>query len=182
MKPLEFRLLYRLELNPCPAPRLGRADRWGTTVRNWKYHAFKDEFRKEFAKLDLSPENFFPENAWVVFKLPVSKGVKGKKRMERLNMPHRQTPDVDNLVKAVLDTIFAKTIPIVEGYKSKGDQHVWDLRETKVWAEKGSIEIWSIPGYYEIMGLLPEEPAIGQTLKLIPVSEEESTMYSESEG
>jgi Holliday junction resolvase RusA-like endonuclease len=44
-------------------------------------------------------------------------------------MPHKQKPDADNLLKSVLDAVYAS------------DAHVWDIRVIKLWADEGSIEV-----------------------------------------
>ena len=43
--------------------------------------------------------------------------------------PHKQTPDVDNLCKALLDAIY------------KNDSAVADIRITKIWGRAGMIAV-----------------------------------------
>lgn len=43
--------------------------------------------------------------------------------------PHKGRPDIDNLIKSLLDSIF------------DNDAHVWDIRGTKIWGKKGGVEI-----------------------------------------
>lgn len=56
-------------------------------------------------------------------------------------------PTIDNLIKATLDTLLSQD-------STKGDQHIWEVRGTKLWALQGSIEIWEQPSYHEILSLL----------------------------
>lgn len=42
---------------------------------------------------------------------------------------HQQKPDVDNMIKALMDALYAE------------DAHIWDLRVTKLWGESGQILI-----------------------------------------
>ena len=52
-----------------------------------------------------------------------------KKKAVFLGKAHQQTPDIDNLLKSVLDATF------------ENDCHVWDIRALKLWAVDGYIEI-----------------------------------------
>lgn len=183
---LEYKMLYRIPIVPRPAPRQGRADRWGTSARTLLYHQFKDDLRAKAQAMGFkSPEELIPENAWLIFRIPIPRGVKGKKRADRVGQPHQQTPDIDNLEKAVLDCFFSKKNPVLEDYGNRGDQHIWDLRGTKVWTEpsetgEGWIEVWSIPSYQEIMALMGDFVP-GQTLKLVPIGLGEAKIEPESE-
>jgi Holliday junction resolvase RusA-like endonuclease len=87
-----------------------------------KYHAFKDEVR-------LRKVTIPDAGAWIVFNIPMPKSWKPKKRAEMDGTPHQQTPDVDNCLKALLDSVF------------ENDAHIWDIRATKFWAVTGSIEV-----------------------------------------
>lgn len=112
--------IYNLE--PCPAPRQVRSDTWNPSRAVLKYRAFKDEARE--AGLTV-PET----SAWIKFYIAMPPSWSKKKRDEMLGQPHQQKPDIDNLVKAVLDAIY------------ESDCHVWDIRASKFWGEKGQIII-----------------------------------------
>lgn len=87
-----------------------------------KYRAFKDECRLHRVSV--------PEcGSHVTFVLPMPKAWSKRKRAEMESQAHQQTPDVDNLTKALLDAIYTD------------DKAVWDIRTTKVWGVEGSIEI-----------------------------------------
>lgn len=53
--------------------------------------------------------------------------------------------DTDNFLKGFLDALYEK------------DGHIWDIRGSKFWAEKGAIEIviWESPEYWEGLKSLP---------------------------
>ncbi|MES0444989.1 MAG: RusA family crossover junction endodeoxyribonuclease, partial [Desulfobacterales bacterium] len=44
--------------------------------------------------------------------------------------PHQQKPDIDNLLKSLMDAIM------------KEDCAVWDIHPIKRWAREGAIEVW----------------------------------------
>jgi Holliday junction resolvase RusA-like endonuclease len=52
-----------------------------------------------------------------------------KKRAVMNGQAHQQKPDVDNMIKALMDALYAE------------DAHIWDLRVTKLWGESGQILI-----------------------------------------
>jgi len=52
-----------------------------------------------------------------------------KKRQKMNGMPHRSRPDIDNMLKSILDAVYAS------------DAHVWDIRAIKLWSDEGSIEV-----------------------------------------
>ena len=69
------------------------------------------------------------DGAHIIFHIKMPKSWSKKKKLEMDGEPHRQTPDVDNLGKALLDSVFGN------------DAHISDIRITKVWANMGAIEI-----------------------------------------
>jgi len=65
----------------------------------------------------------------VIFTLPMPKSWSKKKRAQMDGEPHQQTPDVDNLAKALLDSVY------------DNDCRVWDIRFIKRWGVDGRIDI-----------------------------------------
>ena len=110
------------DIVPVPKPRMTRSDRWKTRPSTERYWAFKEEVRLKRVKV---PE----KGAHITFVMPVPKSWTKKKKAEHLGKPHQQKPDVDNLVKALLDAIY------------DDDAHVWDVRATKIWGEIGKIVV-----------------------------------------
>lgn len=64
--------------------------------------------------------------------MPMPKSWSAKKREEMNGKPHKVRPDIDNMVKAIMDAAF------------KEDSHVWEVHARKVWSDKGSIEVKEI--------------------------------------
>ena len=52
-------------------------------------------------------------------------------KMARIGLPHTQRPDIDNLVKAFMDSIADE----------KGDAHIHTIIANKIWGEFGKIEV-----------------------------------------
>ena len=51
-----------------------------------------------------------------------------------LGKPHQQRPDIDNLVKAVLDAL------------CEDDSFVWNIEACKLWSDKAGIDIEDFNG------------------------------------
>jgi Holliday junction resolvase RusA-like endonuclease len=62
--------------------------------------------------------------ATIVFYLPMPESWSRKKRALYDGQPHQQKPDLDNLVKAVLDAIYGD------------DSGVWDTHSQKRWTSE----------------------------------------------
>ena len=108
---------------PVPAPRQSNADRWrrGSNVRPCvaRYHAFRDECRLRGVWQPVPGD-------LVVFLMPIAvsrahEGLDG--------LPHEQTPDLANLVKALLDALYVS------------DSSVWTLTAAKTWSTTPGIYI-----------------------------------------
>ena len=87
-----------------------------------RYRAFADKCR---ALGVVIPEG----GSTVTFIMPMPKSWSKKKRAQMDGQPHQQTPDVDNLAKAALDSVY------------ENDCRVWDIRLVKRWGITGSIDI-----------------------------------------
>lgn len=111
-------------INPVPAPRQTKRDKWKPSKAVQIYRAFRDEVGLKIKEL---PEDFFH----VVFLLPMPASWSDKKRLEMAGTPHRGTPDKDNLEKALIDAV----------YRGRDDAHVWNTASTKLWAGLGGIVI-----------------------------------------
>ena len=120
---------YIFNVTPNTAPRQTRKDTWNPRPCVLKYRAFKDALRAEVAKTDFKPDVDLLEYFHVVFVIPFPKSYSKKKRLNLLGRAHRQTPDKDNLEKGFLDALL------------KQDCAVYDGRVTKVWGEKGAIQV-----------------------------------------
>lgn len=124
----------RVYLTPVAKPRQTRADRWQQRPAVMKYRDFADALRL------LYPQPL-PAQLKLTFLIPMPRSWSAKKRYIMSFEPHQQAPDIDNLVKAVLDALCVKDSDI---YKPN-DSYIWDVRAKKIWAGDsdtvGGIEI-----------------------------------------
>ncbi len=109
-------------ITPVPKPRMTRRDKWEERPGVLRYRAFADECR---LRKMLVPE----QGAHVIFVLPMPPSWTKTKREEMEGEPHTQTPDVDNLCKALLDALYGD------------DSAVADIRISKVWGKDGMIAV-----------------------------------------
>lgn len=107
---------------PMGKPRMTRSDKWKKRPEVMRYRAFCDHVR--FLGICM-PES----NSHVTFVLPMPKRWSKKKRTEMNGQPHQGKPDLDNLMKSLMDALF------------EDDTHIWDSRITKLWGENGQIII-----------------------------------------
>lgn len=109
-------------ITPVPKPRQTRSDRWKQRPAVMRYRSFKDEIRANRVSI---PDS----GARIVFVMPMPATWSKTKKMLMRGAPHQQTPDIDNLLKALLDSIF------------DNDSHIWDVYAAKIWGETGMIKI-----------------------------------------
>lgn len=65
---------------------------------------------------------------WVNFVIPMPASWSESKKAKMVLKPHTSKPDVDNLLKALLDACF------------ESDSHIHDIRATKMWGYTGCVE------------------------------------------
>jgi Holliday junction resolvase RusA-like endonuclease len=120
------------EINICPVPASRpRVCRFGTFYQP-KYEAFKKELTKWFED---NKGYVFTQAASVKisFDIPMPKSFSKKKRLDVVDSPHTQRPDIDNLIKAVLDSMNGTVI--------SDDSIIWSMTSTKTWRENPCIYI-----------------------------------------
>jgi len=114
-------------ITPVPAPRMTQSDKWNTRPIVARYFAFRDEVGYLIKNTPLKEIDTLN----VDFYIPMPKSWSKMKRKVLINTKHKQKPDLDNLVKALLDSIF----------RDGDDSQVCSIRAKKFWAENGRIEI-----------------------------------------
>lgn len=114
----------KYDITPVPAPRQVNSDKWKPRPMVLRYRAFRDEVRLKRVAVPCA-------GARIVFRLPMPKSWKAEKKNRMRYTAHKQKPDLDNLLKALLDSVF------------RDDAHIWDYRAQKLWDDEGSIEIMS---------------------------------------
>lgn len=108
-------------ITPVPKPRMTRRDKWAKRPCVMRYRAFKDHVRMRRVEL--------PQPCLVIFwiAMPASWSEADKRGHE--GKPHQQTPDLDNLLKALGDAVLTD------------DRKLWNIRAEKRWARKGAIQV-----------------------------------------
>lgn len=110
---------------PTAKPRMTQRDRWKKRPSVLKYFAFKDECRARNVQL--------PEvGIRVIYGVPMPKSWSKKKKEEMDWKPHQQTPDLDNLNKALCDAVL------------DDDSRIWNMWGSKIWSREGFIFILPI--------------------------------------
>ena len=110
--------IKRYDIIPTGKPRITSRGKYGPIAK--RYYEFADRVR------GLNME--IPEyGAKIQFFIPMPKSWSKKKKIDMFRMPHQQTPDIDNLLKAVLDAVY------------KDDKVVWNIKVEKYWDNNGFI-------------------------------------------
>lgn len=108
--------------DPIGAPRMTQSDKWKKRPCVVRYRAWKDAARK--AAGELPPVDKIVSLNWTAyFSPPVSWS--GKRRSAALGTLHRSKPDLDNICKAVFDSLFEQDQAIAHGTFRKE----WDVVE-----------------------------------------------------
>jgi Holliday junction resolvase RusA-like endonuclease len=110
-------------ITPVSAPRMTQADRWKKRPCVLRYFAFRDEVR--LRKVSLNSYDH------VTFHIPMPDSWSVKKKVAMDRKPHQQKPDIDNLYKALSDSLF------------DDDSHIHAIFIQKVWDYVGGITIES---------------------------------------
>lgn len=115
--------MINLEIKPVPKPRMTRSDKWKKRKCVLEYWAFCDELRLKSLGFKLSG------NYKICFYLSMPKSWSKKKQELMQGKPHEQTPDLDNLIKAVNDALL------------KQDSIVYRFEAAKWWGKENKIII-----------------------------------------
>lgn len=89
-----------IRIIPVSKPRMTRSDKWKKRKCVLEYRDFCDQLRLEVGKWG------DPEIIGVNFFIPTPKSWSKKKTLSHCGLPHRQKPDIDNLLKAVFDALY----------------------------------------------------------------------------
>lgn len=109
-------------ISPVPKPRQTRSDRWKVRPCVVRYRAFADECKANDVW-------FASSEARIIFVIPMPKSWSKKKKFAHNGEPHRQRPDLSNLLKALEDACY------------HDDSIIWDISVQKVWGYAGEIRI-----------------------------------------
>lgn len=111
--------MKRYPIIPCAAPRMTQADKWKRRECVLKYFAFRDDIKRHNVQ--------FANGQAVTFIIPFPASYGKKKRNSLLDEPHTLKPDIDNLIKAFLDSLY------------ENDCHISEIHAFKRWGDNGAI-------------------------------------------
>jgi len=118
---------YHFNVDPVAKPRMTQRDKWKPIVK--KYYSYSNFLRLQANVQGLADLPSVIESLYIHIKMPKSWS---KKKREALNGKiHEQTPDLDNILKGIMDSL------------CKNDKHVAHIKSGlgKFWAEEGAIII-----------------------------------------
>jgi Holliday junction resolvase RusA-like endonuclease len=120
--------MIEFKVDPVPKPRMTVSDKWAKRSATSRYWIFKDKLvllanTKHFKLPEKYRAEFF-------IKMPDSWNL--KKKLKYAGAPHKQRPDLDNLVKAIQDCLLAE------------DCKVWYTEASKIWWDEGKIVIYTL--------------------------------------
>lgn len=125
------RILFRIpreKLKPSGLSRLERLERY-------------NEYKSDIFHLSKLHKFTIPEQGvHIIFYIPVPKSWREHKKRDMHMKLHQQKPDIDNLVKAVFDSLFTE------------DKYIADFRATKRWVNQEN-------GWIEFLIDLPQYPS-----------------------
>ena len=123
-------LVYLLDIVPVAASR-PRVTRFATFYSK-SYTKYRNEIKElveavRFVKME------GPIEMEIIFNMPIPKSTSKKKALLLDGEPHLKKPDIDNLIKGVMDAI--------NGVAYHDDSQVYNLRSTKVYSSKPNIVV-----------------------------------------
>ena len=113
----------RYPITPVSKPRQTQRDKWAQRPAVMAYRAFADECRLRQVHICNCGDT-------ITFIIPMPSSWSEKKKAAMDGLPHQVKPDIDNLLKAVMDAVCPH-----------GDQAIFDIRARKFWGRVGYIEI-----------------------------------------
>jgi Holliday junction resolvase RusA-like endonuclease len=121
-------MIYELKVVPIAKPRMTKRDKWKHRPVVDHYYTFKDQLRLQANIMGLRTLPGAIEG--ITFVIPMADSWKESKKIKYDRKPHQQTPDLDNLNKALFDALNVQ------------DKEIWFVGELKkIWGRTGKIII-----------------------------------------
>lgn len=116
---------FTFKVEPVGKPRMTQRDKWLVRAPVAKYRSFCDALRADVALHKLEFSMLAPLE--LLFVLPMPRSWSARKRASKNGGPCRSRPDIDNLIKGVLDALFEE------------DCGVWKVTAEKQWGVEGFV-------------------------------------------
>ena len=94
-----------IEGEPVAKPRMTQRDKWAERPCVVKYFSYRDMVRWQTKRVNWATIDKLES---VKFCLPMPKSWSKKKKLEMNGKPHQQKPDIDNLLKGLLDALMVE--------------------------------------------------------------------------
>ena len=131
------RKFYLFDVIPTSAPRMSQSDRWKTNPNHpdpkkrqrevvTRYFAYKDTLKWQAKQMNYEFKNHLD----IVFIVPIPDSFSEKKKQRLNGTPVKTKPDIDNYVKAFMDSL------------KHEDGDVWYIKAIKVYGFKGSVLVY----------------------------------------
>lgn len=118
---------YIFDIDPIAKPRMTRRDKFNPGSRAINYFSFKKTLK---LMANLKGLVDLPGDLTIYFRIKMPESWSNKKKLENFNTPHCIRPDLDNLIKSVMDTLCPGE-----------DSHIYRIYAEKFWNDKGQIYI-----------------------------------------
>ena len=118
--------VYRLDIPPCPKPRMTKSDRWKKRKSVLKFFEFRDAVRQWTTGIWAGERRRIleMESFEIEFHVPMPKSWSKKKKGHMNGSAHQQRPDLDNYLKAWKDSVYEE------------DAIVWRVKASKLWTDR----------------------------------------------
>lgn len=116
---------YEFGVIPMGKPRMTQRDKWMRRPTIVRWYEYKDKLQL----LGNVQEFKLPQVLNVTFYIPVSNSWSEKKKQLMIGKPHLLKPDIDNLLKGIMDTFSDK------------DEYVYEVHARKLWSLEGKIVV-----------------------------------------
>lgn len=119
-------------IDPVPEPRMVRSDAWNQRPVVIRYRQFRDEIGYKIKEFNLEEAIKNASTLCVEFTIKMPGSWSNAKKDRMRNCFHQQKPDIDNLVKSLMDSLFRdigsdETIACITASKKWGDEGKIDL-------------------------------------------------------
>lgn len=119
---------YEFLINPMGKPRMTQRDKWLNPPRVAVLkHRIAKHGLQTYAMLNKCA---LQESFKITFVLAMPESWSSKKKISMNGQPHRQKPDIDNLLKFVMDALLPE-----------GDECINDVHAIKIWGYEGKVTI-----------------------------------------
>lgn len=120
-------MFYEFIIDPVAKPRMTRRDKYNPGQAAIKYFSFRTALR---LMANLKGLKELSGIVWIKFFIQYPESWSDAKKKRAYYTPHCQRPDLDNLIKGILDTLTIKE-----------DSHIHTIKAQKLWFDTGKIQI-----------------------------------------